>query len=234
MLDVNRSRAERSQTGVLGSTVASLEEGTLMVSIVENGKGVLVPSTGTSTELIAGISRMQMLTPTVGTRVEVVTIPATSTYTVTLGKTPLLPATRVAAVLASGTPLAYGAGGTPSTGEFKIAGAVVTFNSAQAGLVVTITYKYNLTVTEAQMLYGQGVGDAAIAATNSIEIITAAQAIYTDKFDPSANWAAGGSVYSGANGEFTKTNTGTLINNCYVIEAPSAASNGFLGLYFSV
>lgn len=232
MLDVNRTRVIASQMMSLASTVASIEEGSLVATYIESGKAVIAAADGTSGQVIAGVTRSQILNPTTAPKVEIVTVPSSSPYTVTLAKTPISPgATTVSAVRTDTlAKLTYNA--TDADGRFSISGKTVTFNSAQAGVEVKITYRYTLTLIEAQMLYGMGIGDAAQSVVNGSEVITHAQVLYTDKYDASSNWENPTALYSGAGGVFTMSTSGVLLPKCYVIEAPTAA-NGLLGVYIN-
>ena len=119
---------------------------------------------------------------------------------------------------------------TLATGVFSISGNVVSFHSSDASKRVRITYKYAPTVTEAKMIYGQGVGDGAQSTIGSVGVITRAPILFTDMYDAGDNWAAGGAVYTGATGRVTLKTSGTALPGVIVAQAPSIANGGMLGL----
>lgn len=232
MLDHANTRVIQSQMIPKHSSVVSVEEGSVLVRAMENGKATARPSTGAANELCVGISRAQFVNPTEAPMVETFKVPAASPFTVTLAKTPLLPDTAVGCWIDGSAGVVDT---TPdATLDFFIVGNVATFHADDAGKTVKMSYRYALTVTEAQILYGQAVGDAAMSVVDGLDSITAAQQVATTMFDPLIDWAAGGVVTSGAGGRLTVGGNGPVIDKCYVLEAPSAENNMHLVVYFSI
>lgn len=234
MIDSANSRIFASQSAKLHSNYSSIEEGTLLVWSMEGGEGVVKPAAGSSTELIAGIARSQYINATEAPMVEEFTIPGSGAYTVTLAKTPLSPDTRVGVVFTNNGELGVVDTTPDATLDFFVSGKVVTFHSADAGRPVRITYRYAPTLLEAQVLYGQGIGDAAQSITGMIEIVTSAQIISVTNYDPTDDWTVGGPVYSGAGGVMTLKTSGKLIGSANVLVAPGATNGGMLSVYISV
>lgn len=234
MLNMNASRIGSSQMFALPTTVASVKEGALCAGVYEDGILKAQACTGAAGELVLGFAASQVMDVADSPKVETVTVPASGPYTVTLAKTPLNPTTAVGVIRISAIagPLAYNA--AVGAGQFSIAGRVVTFNAADAGKVMKITYRYALTVAEAQMLYGQGIGDGAQSVINGTGIIRSASLLFTDQYDPTSDWASGGTVYTGPNGTITKTAGTTAIPGILVAQAPSAANGNFLGLFVNL
>lgn len=239
MLNLNASRIQYSTPVPLSATVASIKEGALLEQVMEGGRSTVVPSTGAAGARILGFARSQFMNPQSSPIVEDIIIPAApGPYTVTLSRTALNPsATNCSAnLLVNGVPgSAMVWDDTPdATLDFFIAGNVLTVHSADAGKRIRVVYEYALTVVEAAMLYGQGVTDAGQSTIRSVDCITNAPLLFTTEFDLSDNWAAGGLVYSGANGKVTLKTTGTLLPGVSVWQAPSTDVHGFLGLMVSM
>lgn len=119
--------------------------------------------------------------------------------------------------------------GAPDT-SFTVTGKNVT--GLTPGNEVSITYKYTLTVVQAQALFGnQQPGGYAGDYVDQIGIVQAGT-IYTSEFDASVNWNAVTAIKLAANGQLTdETGTGTAING-YVVAIPSELTP-FLGIEFS-
>lgn len=239
MLNLNASRIMYSTPVPLSATVASIKEGALLEVSMEGGRATVVPATGNAGAKILGFARSQFMNPQTSPMVEDILIPAApGPYTVTLSRTPLSPsATTVGAnLLVNGVPgSAMVWDDTPdATLDFFISGSVLTVHSSDAEKRIRVVYEYALTVTEAMLLYGHGVTDAAQSAIRSVDCISQAPLLFTTEYDRSDNWAAGGQVYSGAGGVVTLKTTGTLLPGVTVWQAPNVDMHGFLGLQVSM
>lgn len=237
MLDLNISRLRFDSSRMIGlhSSVARIEEGTVLQSVVEGGKEVVLAATGASGERIAGLALNNPTDFSVAPRYEEIMVPAAAPYTVTLANAPVAGSMRVAPV-AGGTAYAADAGSGLATGEYTLAGRVLTFAAADAGVKLRVSYRYNPTLVELQALYGQQMFNndpqGIIRATG---VLYHADEIYLTNFDPASDWwaATPGPLYSGAGGIVTKSSGGKLLDDCWVIAAPSAVSP-FLGLRWKV
>ena len=233
MLDLNisRLRFDSSRMVSLHSSVTRIEEGTLLQSVIEGGKEVVLAATGASGERIAGLALNNPGQMSVAPRYEEVTVPSQAPYTVTLANAPINGSVRIA-------PVAGGAAftsGTVATGVYGLSGRVVTFDAADAGKKLRVSYKYNPTVVEAQALYGQHPFEDPQGIIRATGVLYHADEIYLTNFDPASDWWAStpGPIYSGAGGVVTKSSGGVLLEDCFVIAAPSAVSP-FLGLRWKV
>jgi len=223
MLDLAKCEIIDSRSLPLLSTVLTLEEGVAMVYDMENGKGVIKPSTGASGEIFAGVSQMKHVTPSQANIVVETLIPASGPYTVTLAKTPVNAASvnvYIAGVAATQ--------GTVADNVYSVSGNVLTFHSADAGLAIKVLYRYALTAAEAAMIYGgEIIGQTVQDEVNVTTISTGT--IFTDSFVIADTWEAGaGPVYLGESGKFTLQSGGTALD-AVIVGAPSV-SNGMLGL----
>lgn len=228
MLDLARCKIMESYIHELASTVGVVEEGMALTHAMEAGKGVMVLSTGVNTDVFAGVSQGKPQRPLVGRMVEVLAVPASGAYTVTLSRTPKGVAADRGVFNAAGSALVSGT--VDGNTKYSLSGKVITVHSDLAGQNITVQYSYDLTATEAALLYGTDSSPIDLAVSRNIGVITTGT-IFTDAWDPTSNWATGGPVYLGADGKFTKTNTGTLIS-AVVFSAP-VAGDPFLGLHLN-
>jgi hypothetical protein len=224
MLNPNTSRVSTTSTLALASTVGSVKEGTLMSAIMEGGVAVGIASTGAATEDVRGFAMSQVMDVMSAPKVEEATVPSVAPFTIVLVKTP--DSAAVGRFAYNPVTTAYD---TPVTGS-TVSGKTITFLPADAGKKVRIVYSYAPTIVEAQMIFGQGIGDAAQSVVGGTTIVTDAPLLFISNFDATDNWALGGKVYSGANGNVSLKNTGTLLPGVRVAVSPAATSDGFLGL----
>jgi len=212
------------------------QEGVALVYTMESGKAKVRPSAGTPGERFAGVSLSQTQVPDQLARVDVLF--ANGGLTLALPKKNLV--SGQVHVVAAGVSLDLVASG-PAAGEFAIdyADGVITLNAANAGTAgapinVEVFYRYIPTIQEATLIQGSGPigGYSGAQYTGVVGLITEGD-VFTDMFDASDDWAAGGQVYLGSNGLFTLKNAGVPLHGCNILEAPtSGTNNAFLGLNF--
>ena len=234
MFDFARTRIEASREIKAHSLYPITSEGLALVHALENGEGVVRPSSGTTNnEIFAGFSLAQNIKTDQAIMIEDLVIPANAPYTVTLQKTPT--AATEMLVKASGTgELAFNAGVGP--GQFNQAGTTLTFNVAEAGQSVHVVYRYNLLAVEAQMLYGdQPIGLTAAAVLGSVSVITKG-IVFTNNFDTSDDYSTAVDssvvVKAGANGRIQLGGTGAPVVG-RIVHVPTA-DVAFLGVYINV
>lgn len=259
MLNMNLSRIDAEVTRPLLSTVNSVAEGRVMVKVMENGQAkVQMSQGGVATELFAGIARTNVMTPDEAAKVEHIEVPAANAVSgtvslVNLAKDPIDAygigvlkvvetidangdkSEAITAFTLDGSPT----DGVPHAGKYTISGTGLSFNPADRtdnvdSTYIRVVYRFAVSLTEARMLYSQGLGDAGQSVISAVGCVTQAQALYTDAYDPTDNWAAGGPVYAGASGMLTLKagSTNTRLTNVHVLEAPQSTlgNNGFLGI----
>jgi hypothetical protein len=235
MIDMNKSELIETRVAELHSSVATVEEGTPMSFVFEGGKAYVKPSTDTADEKYAGCAIGVPVTPTTVPIVETFVAPASSPYTITLSKTMKGSDIRVVSIAANGTRTAQTAGNPGTTANnYSISNGVITLHSGQAGLVIEVTYKYDITLQEAIMKYRFD-GFASINNSTSIGtqgLLTTGR-LYTSMFDITVDWHSidAGTAITIGDGVYTIGGSGTE-TDAMVIEAPSAANNGLLGLRF--
>ncbi len=221
-----------------------IEEGSSLQYIMENNVNKVTPGDGTASKTFSGAALQVYVRPTTFVRVDnlqVALITGTSNYGVGLTKLPTsTPPTSMMAIAAvavtgqgyagdytpSGTAFAFAAGVSLSSGltagqyGYLSATNTVIVPAALNGTVIQVTYMYNLTVNEAQLLTGDGVPATLPAqVTGTIGVIRRGL-IYTSMFDPSVNWSSNPTITVGANGRFTSGGSGAVVPGI-VHEVPS-------------
>ena len=245
MLDMSRTRIRESRTVNLLSSVQVTQEGLAMTVAQENGVEAIRPSTNNDDAIFAGVSWGERFSaPATTPRVEYKKLNGT---TLTLDKVASAPGEINVVVNADqygngGTKLAYNAG-APSNVQFTIDGGlkIITVHAANTDKWVMIVYRTDLTVAEAQTLYG----DAYPGVTGHRQLgaggVILHGEVYTDQYDTAINWAAidsvatGEVIRAGANGRFTAGSSGgaSLAGFAHVIAVPSVGKP-FLGLYIHI
>ena len=212
------------------------QEGVALVYVLEGGKAKVRPSSGVAGERFAGVSLSQIAVPDQLARID--ELIANGSVTLDLPKRNLV--SGQIHVVAAGVTLNLVAG-VPAAGEFAIdyATGQLTLNAANAGtagapITVVVAYRYIPNIQEATLIQGSGpVGGYSGAQYTGVVGLIIEGDVYTDRFDASDDWAAGGQVYLGSNGLFTLKNSGTPLHGANILEAPtSGTNNAFLGLNF--
>lgn len=86
------------------------------------------------------------------------TVPASSTYTITVANSGTFYLDLGVVLVTTGAPLKYTSSGSPAAGEYTVSAGVYTFNSAQASAAVIINYLYTATTS----------GSGTLAITNQL------------------------------------------------------------------
>jgi len=165
------------------------------------------------------------------TAVEVLTVPAGG-GAVSLRQNNLVASALRAVGSVSGalTPVA----GAPAAGEVQVAlvTGILTFNAAQAGETVTVTYRYTPTLDEALATWHErSVNNRAQDYFSSVSVGGLEGEIFTTMYDTTLAYAVGGLVYSGAGGLVTSSAASTVVIGI-VSQVPSVA-DGKLGVKFA-
>lgn len=197
-------------------------EGQALIRVTGAQSTGVQQSLGAANEVFAGFSVMGVsaapLPALYGVKVETFTVPGSGI--VQLAHTP------VSGQLAVYDTTAGAAVATPT-----VVGSTVT--TLTAGNVVTVTYKYALTVVQSRALQGD-VQPGGYAGVYVGQVGVAKRGvIYTDQFDASVNWTAATAIKLAANGQITNQTgaTGVVING-YVVSLPTQEVP-YLGIEFS-
>jgi hypothetical protein len=241
MLDLTRTRIEKSRELSLLSTTNITAEGVCMQMVLEGGFAKCMPSNATANSQFAGFSwGTRFLAPTVSTNIEVVTADSN-------GNLPLSYTSISAASMSvfpgdsyGGSALSNLSSGTPNGTQWVLEtnGNGVQLAESNAGDTFMVVYAYNPTMAQLQDLYGDALpGMTVNAAIQQVGLINGGY-VFTDQFDPTVNWAAAISdspstqICGGANGMVTIGNDVgcQLFPHVTLSEVPTAGS-AFLGLY---
>jgi hypothetical protein len=232
MLDMARSSFHDASEFPLANLVTRIEEGTPVMQVIEGGVAKIKAAASANTDIFAGVALQQYVTPTTGVYVETVTVPSSSPYTVTLKKSAVVPATdSLAKLVVAGTALTWqGTVGSVAASEYNITDSTVTFHSAQAGLKVTVTYRYTLSVNDVYALYGDSwPGNNNAGVIGNVGVIRKGL-VFTDKFDASKDWSAvnGSTVIKATAGLFSFGGNGATVPG--KVESVPNADVPFLGI----
>lgn len=228
MLDISRSRPAESHSFEVASTVTQIEEGVPLVYVMESGKQKVQPATGTSDGAFAGIAVGRHVRPTVGVMVEALVVPASGTYAVTLARTPRGAAADRGVFNAAGDALVSGT--IDGVTKYTLSGKTLTVHSGLAGTTIKVQYTYDLTATEAMLIFG---GDLASGMDfGSLPYIGGVNTgvVYVSNYNPAINWAEVDSdtpITLGA-GMFTTGGSNTATDA--VVESAPTSGDPFLGI----
>ena len=214
----------------LYSLSGPLEEGMGLCAIMENGKqSAFAQPTVTANDKFIGVCYSWNTTPTQLIAYETYTVPAGG-GSVTVKNAPANGVGLRVLDTTSGNAVNTGAAG--AAGAYQQGGTnnqTFTFDSTLAGHAMAFTYAYAPTVAQAQALVGNGwLGEQPSTVTGTIGLIRRGL-IYTNNFDPSADYSAPNVVIKLANnGVFTVGGNGPVVP-ADVYEMPSA-DYPYLGL----
>ena len=223
MLDLPSCSILSSHHAPAVSGVTALEEGVALVYVMEDGTTKIQASTGVAGERFAGCCQIRHITPNSAVSSAATTVPDAAPYTITLADTPR---TGEIQVKINGAVAADTGGGT---GEYTIAANVITFDATDAGLDVEVTYRYDLSVAKANMLFGTNATQQNLGADFEVGFIKEGD-VFTSNYNVADDWAdTAADIKLDADGMFsTSSATGETID-AMVIATP-AQGGGFLGL----
>ncbi len=230
MLDISKCEIIESRVANLSDAVSLVDEGSAMVHFLENGKGVVKPSTGSGTEAFAGFALGRPSTPGIVPYYESLTVPASTAYTVTLSKPMSGSELVVVATAANGTKTTLTAGAASNANEYSISNGVITVNSSRASQVLTVGYKYAISLNEARMRYSFNEFASANTPIPTIGVIPTGE-VYISNFDIASDWASwvpGTNIKLGANGTVTLGGSGAVIPA--VVSSVPGVDSAMLGL----
>lgn len=229
--DLTRSYFNDIRERAVAAGANITEEGQLLM-YVDAGDGTLAvqPSAGAGNDRVAGFAITDALKYVTQTVVEELTVPAGG-GTVSLRNTNLV-ALNTRAV-ASGTGVLAENAGAPAAGEFQMNNAqgTITFNVAEAGQTVTVTYRYTPTLEEALATWHErSINNRAQDYFSSVGVGCMEGEIFTTMYDTTQAYAVGDVVLSGAGGRVTTAAGGVAVG--IVSQVPGVA-DGRLGVKFS-
>lgn len=222
MYDQNRSRYSviNPYPVAAGATIAA--EGAALVAVDDGMGGIAAaPSTGGAGEQFLGWSRTDNVRVATEVVIETVTVPVGG-GTVNLAHGQLVTGSIYAydnTAAAALTVVAI----APLAGQVQInlVQGTATFNAAEAGNSVTITYRRNITVVEQKLKYRDRLpNNISTDYLSQVGAMAGQGVFFTDQYDSSQAYASLDPIYLGAGGLVTSAAGGTLIG--YAHKIPTA------------
>jgi hypothetical protein len=192
---------------------------------------VVQPGTGNAGAFYAGAALNVYTRPSTGVWIDTLVVSAT-TYTVTLTQIPTAASTILVTV---GNTMYTQVGSNPTANQYMVGGTngqTLTFNASAAGQTVSVTYRYSLSIQQAEIFVGDGIagGYSPSAVTNTVGVIERG-IFFTSDFTTATYWGAGNvtNVTLAAGGLFTSGGAGASVPGT-VYQIPTT-DIPFLGLY---
>lgn len=210
--------------------VSVIEEGCILCEAIEAGIAkVSVVAAPAGTEKVAGIAILPYYLPSKAVSIEKFVIPASGSLIFNLRNTNLNSGSvRVSVVGGSDlTPDGASFSATPATGVVKVdlAGGRVKFAAGDAGKVVYVIYRFDLTVTQArQRFHERSINNRDLV--GNLGLVGVAKGyveIQTDQFDTSKDYSTGAALTVGANGLITIGGSGPVIPGGKVLALPDVS-----------
>jgi len=232
MLKLNATRPDKivEKNVTTGYSVGA--EGMALMQALEAGEETVRPSAGTAPDIFVGFSWAHNIVPSIVSRVDAITVPASpGPYTGQL-KTNLVAANIM--VLRVGDSTVLTEGDATNADEYSVndTTGVITFNSADAEEAMIVTYRYSPSALELKFEYPEANVNInpAFEIIRSIGVIIRGE-VFTDQYDAAIDWASATSVKLGASGIVTTSGSGATITGARITHVPDAA-NPFLGIEF--
>jgi hypothetical protein len=199
------------------------DNGQALVSLKQNGRRVVQPSTGAAGEVFVGFADTQTsavpVVPANAVKVEYIeSVPANGILTI--AKTPV-----------AGTIIVNHAVTKAVIAITAATGTSVTVATTNAGAPVFVTYTYALTVTEARALVGDVQPGGFVGHTIGQVGVSQDGVVYTSCFDTSVDWYAATGVKLAAGGKVTNQAGSGVAITADVVQVPTV-NYPFLGLAF--
>lgn len=230
------------EKSVLAGSVIT-EEGVLLASVLDAATGTerVLPTTG-SNDIIAGFAIRDNADHATTSEVESVTVPSAGPYEVQLRQNNL-----VASTPGNGSTAALSAkdgssqmtndddssGGAGQVGVDDVTG-LLSFNVAEAGKTIVVTYRYNLTVAESRLKFFQrNINNEASTLFSQVGVGQGHGEVFTDMFDASADWSVATAIKAGADGILEDQGGSGTALDARVISVPNV-NNPLLGIAFDL
>lgn len=231
------------ERSVLSGTTIT-EEGVLLQATLDASTGTEVVSLAVASSglQIAGFAIRDNADNATTSTVEEGTVPAASPFEFQLSNNNLVASTpgdgstASIRVTSDGNNQTIVDGSSPSGGQVGLepVTGLLTFNTAEQGEDIVVTYRYNLTVAESRLLFFQrNINNEAGALFGQVGVGHGHGEIFTDQFDATIDWStvAVGAIHSAVDG--TVSETGGTALDARVISVPNV-NNPLLGLAFNI
>ena len=238
-IDLKRSFSSQRLNRTLASGTIVEQEGLIMTAVLEDGiEKAAIAATAASEDIVLGYSQTADSLPTRTAEVEEITIPsAPAALEIDLRNQNLVSA-RVRAVTAGALVLTIDEtfAGAPADDTVKVdlATGRMKFHPDEAGATVTVTYLYDLTLTQSKQRFGERFFNnfGLHAEHGGIEVAAGEGNLFTDQFNTALDWGVGTAITLGDAGILTQGGPGPVIG-ARVISVPST-DNPMLGISFEI
>lgn len=228
MLNLPKCVIKQASHQKVAASIAVLDQGYALVSVIEDGVLKVELSTGVADEDFRGFSQNKFQNPQYAVNTQEFSAPGATPYVYNLAKTPFGVEYNF---YIAGTQAVVVTTGTPTTGQVKVeANGKLTFAAADAGKDVKAVYRYQLTQAEAIFLFGND----PVPFVRQEEVQTSiveVGLVFTDAYVISDDWATAKYAYLAADGLLTTDDTGTRVGP---VAGLPYANEGFLGVEISV
>jgi hypothetical protein len=238
-IDLKRTHSSLRLNRPLTSGTIVEQEGLIMVAVLENGiETAGIAATAGGSDIILGFSATADSQPTRTSEVEDVTVPSAPAALEVDLRNQNLVTLRIRAVTAGGLVLTIDEtfAGSPGNDTVKVdlATGRLKFHPDEAGATVTVTYLYDLTLTQSKQRFGERfINNRGLHAEHgSIEAGAGHGELWTDQYNAALAWDAGTAITLGDAGQLTQGGPGPAIP-ARVVSVPST-DNPFLGISFSL
>ena len=235
MLNLTKSRFNETASYDLYNLSGPIEEGMVLCGTFAQDDlfRAFVQTSVAATDVPLGIAYSYFTTPSTAVFVDNFTVPGSSgNYAVALTYIALnVTSSGMLVMDTAGNTYTYNASPTGYQYSYNAATGVVTFPSTAAGANVFFTYRYNLTVAQAEYLVGDGIAGPTRPSDITATIgIVRRGLVYTSFFNPGYNYATPGTkLYINNNGIIDPTATSNPILGGYVRDLPTS-DTPFLGI----
>lgn len=233
MFDLKRSYFNDLRERPVLSSTPITEEGMVLV-YVDAGDGTMAvsPSAGAGGEIVAGFAITDALKVLTKSVVEVLVVPAGG-GTVSLKHANVVSASSRAFDVTAAAALTL-VGGPPAAGQYSIAivNGTVTFNVAEAGNTISVSYTYSPSLEELLATeHERSINNRAQDFFSSVSVGCLEGEVFSSMYDTSVAYAVGAAIFSGAGGLATSAAGGTQIG---IVSQTPSASDGLLGIKFNL
>lgn len=228
MLQLQETRIARSKHEAVLPGVIIPEEGMALVYVKDGEETKVKPSTGSGSEVFAGVSWSRAVPPAAA--------PFVQEGVVSTGLRMELPRAPISGQLnvkVNGTQKTIVSGAPASAAEVQVSGRFLIFYTGEAAKAVKAQFLYAPNVVEARAMLGDGPHGGLSSSQESIIGTLKDAQIATNFFDASADWSTTLYAKLGAGGIFVPSNLADSIPNVVVKKAPNG-SNPFLVLSLNV
>lgn len=234
MFDTTRSYYSDSKERAVAPGATFTAEAQFLIYVSDGAGGVAVQaSAGGAAERPAGWLLSDALRISTEVIVEEVVVPAVAPYTVNLKNTNIVSGSERVVNIGTGVALAENCP-VPGAAQYCLVDAtgLVTFNAAQAGVSMRITYRYNMTLEQILNKYHErSINNRWQDYFGTCSVMSGEGEMFTDQYDTTQAYAVGDIIYTGAGGRVTSAAGGVQVG--MVTQVPGV-NDTFFGVKFNL